>query len=148
MKPTPFMRRCMSSEGCENMTLGTVMLCDEHYEKVYGAKPSELCGSCVSGFHHGHLHGPGCVCRDEAHIQQGAITKLDIEELPYEPACSVQRLDNWAAVDRRETLFLPAWIVEEAKEWAVITDCEGEFVALVSNEKADLIRRVLNEAGQ
>ena len=75
-------------------------------------------------------------------------TLTDLEDLPYEPECSVQHLDNWSAVDRRETLSLPAWIAEDAKEWAVITDCEGDFVALVANDKADLICKVLNEAGQ
>lgn len=28
---------------------------------------SHLCGSCALGFHDGHLHGSGCVCRDVAH---------------------------------------------------------------------------------
>jgi len=73
---------------------------------------------------------------------------LDLEDLPYEPECIVERLDNWKAVDRLTTLALPAWIIESAKEWVVITDCEGDFVALVANDKADLICKVLNEAGQ
>lgn len=89
-------------------------------------------------------HGEAMAAQDA----QIASAKLGLEDLPYEPECSVQRLDNWSAVDRQKTLTLPAWIVEDVKEWAVITDCEGDFVALVANDKADLIGRVLNEAGQ
>lgn len=72
---------------------------------------------------------------------------MELEDLPYEPECLVEHLNNWAVVDRRETLSLPAWIVEDAKEWAVIVDCEGDFVALVPYEKAHLICKIFNEAG-
>jgi hypothetical protein len=73
---------------------------------------------------------------------------MDLEDLPYEPECTVERLDNWKAADGLSTLTVPTWIVETVKEWSAIVDCEGDFVALVANDKADLIRRVLDEAGQ